>query len=131
MRIGYQLDEDTRTTYAYTTYGEFEDLEGTDFGVAYGLMDRGYLKQSDVCERKFVSKARNGGSDEFDAETGRQVARDKLLVKYYGYVGDKLDAYIAALEKELARAKGTQEFAKSKVENATRRLEVVNERGRQ
>lgn len=124
MRIGYNLDADTGTTYAYTTYDDGVGVDGINDFIAFELSERGYLNDTACRPKHFVAHSRAYGPDQFDEGTGREVARDKLLMKYYQHGADVLDQYIAGLEKELERAKRAKEFAEHKRDNAEDRVKA-------
>ena len=68
-----------------------------------------------------VAKAH--GSDEFDIETGKAIARDKVLAKYCARVEKALAAYKTGLETFVSDAQYRMDFCNDKVRNAEERLE--------
>lgn len=129
MKIKYSVDEKTGTTYAYAT-GLGECADGVNYLVAWELVDNGYLKRSDVFYTKnvaqgFASTSHVKGKDEYDAEIGRCVARDKVLAKYYRFQAKALSAYKKALHEYLdGKVEGCLHFATVKQGNAEGRLET-------
>lgn len=131
MKINYTKATDEGRIYAYPTDfgGEFGDCaDGVDPFVAEYLVSRGLLKKTDVfythdIANGFKSRSRAKGTDEFDELTGKRVARDKLLTKYYTFQKHALAAYKEALEKLIERVDGEKDFAENKIENANKRLE--------
>ena len=127
MQINYYRDDENATTYAVATAHSFLP-GGMEPSVAYGLVQRHYIAPKDVSvPMQMRSKSKPHGSDTYDRASGDAIARDKLLVRYYEKVGASYDAYIAALEKELERARGNKAFAASKVANATERLKKFDD----
>ena len=122
MQISYYRNEKDGTTYAVANSPSYLP-GGMEPSVAYGLIQRHFVAPADVMTpMQMRAKSKPHGSDDYDKAAGDAIARDKILVRYYGKVSEAYDAYIGALEKELERARGNKAFADSKVKNAAERL---------
>mgnify|MGYP000883442258 FL=1 len=76
-----------------------------------GLDNMGFMKEKDYRLthdrlKGLTSKAVCSSEDEFDEKIGRQVARDKLLRRYYEFCNTALNKYMLALDQAAYTAYG-------------------------
>ena len=131
VKIGYSLDKKTKTTYAFVKAAP-EYPDGIDWYLIMRLDALNLMKERDyrlTHERLkgFTSKAVCNSEDEFDEETGRQVARDKLLRKYYIFCRGALDEYYEALGNVERAAYATNEAIYGRLQDVYTRLDKVED----
>ena len=126
MNIKYIFNPDTEATGAVAIKYDGSCAEGIEPMIATGLANKGYVKSTTLAPIQTIrtwAKPKEG-TDTFDANVGKDVARDKLLVAYYDRLSAKHDAYVAALEKELESATRNAAYIKKKKKNAEERLKT-------
>lgn len=127
MRIEFHKNPKKEITYCLAKADD-PVADGINPLIASGLVERGYLSEDEIYRPVLMrSQSKPHGSDTYDSRTGDEIARDKVLVRYYTAVGKANDAYIEALEKELAAIKGRRKFIGQKVANAEERLKRFEE----
>lgn len=129
MKIKYSKDEKKGTIFARATPSEkdygYGYAEGLDFFIAGSLVERGFVDHKKIdAIPVLVSAAAPHGDDVEGAtdERGREVARDKVLVKYFTRLDGAIDAYLEGLDKERERIEKLKEFVSHRIENAEERL---------
>lgn len=123
MKINYYYCNDDKTL-AVTRYEGSVMPEGIDERIADSLIAKGFLNKSKANPIPVLTAcSAPHGTDEPDDEVGREVARDKVLVKYYTKLQCKLGDYADALCREVDRVNALIEFSAERVENAESRLE--------
>lgn len=123
MRIHYYENENNGTVVAVARAEEEFPMD-IEPEIARMLIRKGYIDKAKIAmPRQQKAFAKVHGEDTYNAETGRQIARDKVLVKYYAKLGEVHDAYRAGVIAYLEDLKGMEKFCKEKVANARERLE--------
>ena len=126
MNIKYVFNPDTEATGAVAIKYAGSCAEGIEPMIAAGLVNKGYVKPAELVPIQTIrtwAKPKDG-VDTFDENVGKEVARDKLLIAYYNRLAAKHDAYVKALEKELASATRNANYIKKKKKNAEERLKM-------
>ena len=130
MRIKYFTNEETGATLAKTFYDEPNGgyIEGIDTLVAFVLEDEGIIKRKGFKRGNPMSSWAKAydGVDVPDPETGKKVARDKVLVKYYASVGEKYREFADAIREYAERYDQMAKTCADKSEAAKERLETYN-----
>ena len=125
MDIKYYPSEETGRVYAIGT-GKCGYAEGIDPAIADTLVACGFVAKKDLCVpmlTRGVAKVQQ--PDVFDLDTGKHIARDKVLRKHYAQVGKALGAYHEALDKLVGGVSAREAYCRDKVANAEKRLDAI------
>ena len=120
MEINYININDEMVKAIGTDCGKYPDKINAK--IADELINLGYLSKKDVTIRKkLVVTVRPTGADVFNFETGKKIARDKLLIKYNAELERIYENYAFALEKYLKYIVYREGVSLSKRTNALER----------
>ena len=96
--------------------------EKLDENICELLIKLGKVRKKDITmQRKFEATSHAFDKESFDEKIGKNVARDKILIKYYAEMQRVYTNYITALQKYTDDMYYKKCVMEDKVENAYRR----------
>lgn len=125
MNIKYIVVEEKGMVKA-TAVTTSEYPEGVNPDVAKALIkEYGISKKSLTMPAVLTGSARTSEGDVFDEKIGKDIARDRLIMKYNKHLFRVLSTYTAGLKKMNATASQAMLNSTKKVMNASSRLESL------
>lgn len=118
MRINYYINDELELVTAVAVYDEAYPsfIEPV---IAEQILALGKLEPRDLeMPTGMKSFAKPHGEDNYDPEVGKEVARDKLLAKYYEKLSVVQANYAAGLADLAAAAEERSQFFATKAQNA-------------
>lgn len=124
MDIKYVVIESKGIVKAFPIVGS-EYAEGIDAAVAETLIKKhGVSKNKLQAASNVVGIAKLHPDDTFDVETGKAIARDRLLVAYNRSLEKALSTYEDGLKRMLAITTSRATASRKKIVNAQARLSL-------
>ena len=124
MKIKYIVNADKKLTIAKETDTGKCEVDGTDPFLIAALVNSNAntLSYKKLASMPHMSFAKCSEVDEYDEKTGKDVARDKLLIKHYSRNYEKLQMVKQALIDELEYVNKLIVSSTDKIEAADCRL---------
>lgn len=123
VKINYYYNEKTNTVYAVGT-SEKPYPTVIDEAVAESMIENDLISRKDIEIQQHIRRSAHPvDTDTFDYQTGKDIARDKILSKHYEEVSTAVANYAEALRKEAEAAENKSKYCKDKAKRAQKRLD--------